>query len=110
MVEEAILHVSEPLIEEYKATFPWNQFGSIVVLEGTDGIEAIHKPNLHIQSVGGIVNIAGIEGVGKVEFYSLNGKAVGTSFAINGNVSFASAPGTVVIARIGRESIKIAVE
>ena len=110
MIEETILHVPGSLIEDYKATFPWNQFGSIVVLEGTDGIEAIHKPNLHIQSVGGIVNIAGIEGVGKVEFYSLNGKALGKSFVINGNVSFASTPGTVVIARIGRESIKIAVK
>ena len=110
MIEETILHVPGSLIEDYKATFPWNQFGCIVVLEGTDGIEAIHKPNLHIQSVGGIVNIAGIEGVGKVEFYSLDGKALGTSFAINGNVSFASTPGTVVIARIGRESIKIAVK
>ena len=110
MIEEAILHVSGSLIEEYKATFPWNQFGSIVVLEGTDGIEAIHKPNLVIQSVGGIINIAGIDGKEKVNFYTLDGKALGTSFAINGNVSFASAPGTVVIARIGRESIKIAVE
>lgn len=110
MIEETILHMPGSLIEDYKATFPWNQFGSIVVLEGTDGIEAIHKPNLVIQSVGGIVNIAGIEGVGKVEFYSLNGKALGKSFVINGNVSFASTPGTVVIARIGREFIKIAVK
>ena len=108
MIEEAVLHVRGSLIEEYKATFPWNQFGSIVVLEGTDGIDAIHKPNLHIQSVGGIVNIAGVEDNSKVDFYSIDGKAVGTSFAINGNVSFASTPGTVVIARIGREYIKIA--
>ena len=110
MIEEAVLHVPGSLIEDYKATFPWNQFGSIVVLEGTDGIDAIHKPNLHIQSVGGIVNIAGVEDNSKVDFYSIDGKAVGTSFAINGNVSFATRPGTVVIARIGREYIKIAVK
>ena len=65
---------------------------------------------ISIQSASGFVNISGLNNNETVSFYALNGKALGTAKSIDGNVSFSAKQGTVVVARIGKESVKIAVE
>ena len=45
-----------------------------------------------------------------VSFYALDGKALGTAKSIDGNVLFSAKQGTIVVARIGKESVKIAVK
>ena len=78
-------------------------------LEG-DNINNISMRGIAIQSTGGFINISGLDNNEKVSFYGLDGKALGYATAINGTTSFSAQSGTVVVAKIGKESIKIAVE
>lgn len=78
-------------------------------LEG-DNINSISMRGIAIQSAGGFINISGLDNNEKVSFYGLDGKALGSATAIDGKTSFSAQSGTVVVAKIGRESIKIAVE
>ena len=65
---------------------------------------------ISIQSASGFVNISGLNNNETVSFYALDGKSLGTAKSIDGNVSFSAKQGTIVVARIGKESVKIAVE
>lgn len=78
-------------------------------LEG-DNINNISMRGIAIQSTGSFINISGLDNNEKVSFYGLDGKALGSATAINGTTSFSAQSGTVVVAKIGKESIKIAVE
>lgn len=63
-----------------------------------------------IQSDGGFITISGLDNNETVSFYATDGKAIGTAKSIDGNVSFSARQGTVVVARIGKEGVKIAVK
>ena len=78
-------------------------------LEGTD-INNVAMRGIAIQSAGGFINISGLDNNETVSFYGIDGKALGTATAINGTTSFAAQSGSIVVAKIGKESIKIAVE
>ena len=68
------------------------------------------RRGIAIQSAGGFITISGLDNNEMVRFYALDGKALGTATAIDGTTSFTVQSGTVVVAQIGNESIKIAVE
>ena len=78
-------------------------------LEGA-GINNVSMRGIAIQSAGGFVNISGLDNNEKVSFYGIDGKSLGSATAINGTTSFAAQSGSIVVAKIGKESIKIAVE
>ena len=78
-------------------------------LEGA-GINNVSMRGIAIQSAGGFINISGLDNNETVSFYGIDGKALGSATAINGTTSFAAQSGSVVVAKIGKESIKIAVE
>ena len=78
-------------------------------LEG-DNINNVAMRGIAIQSAGGFINISGLDNNEKVDFYGIDGKALGSAKSIDGNVSFSAKQGTVVVAKIGKESVKIAVE
>ena len=78
-------------------------------LEGA-GINNVSMRGIAIQSVGGFINISGLDNNETVSFYALDGKALGTAKSIDGNVSFSAKQGTILVARIGKESVKIAVK
>ena len=78
-------------------------------LEGA-GINNVSLRGIAIQSAGGFINISGLDNNEKVSFYGIDGKTLGTATAINGTTSFAAQSGSIVIAKIGKESIKIAVK
>ena len=63
-----------------------------------------------IQSAGGFINISGLDNNEKVCFYGIDGKTLGSAKSIDGSVSFSAKQGTVVVANIGKESIKIVME
>ena len=109
-IENATLHVPASAIEAYKTTEPWSDFGTIKVIKVADGIESAKERGIAIQSAGGFINISGLDNNETVSFYALDGKALGTAKSIDGNVSFSAKQGTIVVARIGKESVKIAVE
>ena len=109
-IENATLHVPASAIEAYKTTAPWSGFGTIKAIEETVGIESVKDRGITIQSAGGFINISGLDNNEKVSFYGIDGKALGSATAINGTTSFAAQSGSIVVAKIGKENIKIAVK
>ena len=61
-------------------------------------------------SANGFVTLSGLNTDEQVSFYTADGRELGTVKAIDGTAHFAAQSGTVVIAKIGKESIKIAVK
>ena len=78
-------------------------------IEGT-GINNISMRGIAIQSAGGFINISGLDNNEKVSFYGIDGKSLGSVTAINGTTSFTAQSGSIVVAKIGKENVKIAVE
>ena len=78
-------------------------------LEG-DNINNVSMRGIAIQSAGGFVTISGLDNNEKVSFYGIDGKSLGSATAINGTTSFAAQSGSIVVAKIGKENIKIAVK
>ena len=78
-------------------------------LEGV-GINNVSMRGIAIQSDGGFITISGLDNNETVNFYALDGKALGTAKSIDGNVLFSAKQGTIVVAWIGKESVKIAVK
>ena len=73
-------------------------------------INAAKMRGVVAQSSDGFITISGLNDNEKVDFYGIDGKTLGTATAFNGTTSFAAPQGTVVVAKIGKESVKIAVE
>ena len=109
-IEIATLHVPASAIEAYKTTEPWSDFGTIKAIEVADGVESAKERGIAIQSVGGFINISGLDNNETVSFYALDGKTLGTAKSIDGNVSFSAKKGSIVVVKIGKESVKIAVK
>ena len=109
-IENATLYVPASAIEAYKTTEPWSKFGTINTIEDSNGIESVKERGIAIQSVGGFINISGLDNNETVSFYGIDGKSLGSATAINGTTSFAAQSGSVVVAKIGKENIKIAVK
>ena len=109
-IEYATLHVPSSAISYYQTTEPWSRFGTIKAIEGTEDIKSIKSRGIAIQSAGGFINISGLDNNETVSFYGIDGKSLGSATAINGTTSFAAQSGSIVIAKIGKESIKIAVK
>ena len=78
-------------------------------LEGA-GINNVSMRGIAIQSAGGFVNISGLDNNETVSFYGIDGKSLGSATAINGTATFAAQSGSVVVAKIGKESLKIVVK
>ena len=78
-------------------------------LEG-DNINNVAMRGIAIQSAGGFINISGLDNNEKVDFYGVDGKALGTAKSIDGSVLFSAQEGSIIIAKIGKESVKIIVE
>ena len=77
---------------------------------GTNIINADKTRGIIIQSASGFITITGLEANEKVDFYATDGKAFGSAKSTDGSVSFSAKQGSVVVAKIGSESVKIAVE
>ena len=106
----APLYVPASAIEAYKTIIPWRYFGTIKAIEDADGIESVKERGIAIQSAGGFINISGLDNNETVSFYGIDGKSLGTATAINGTTSFAVQSGSIVVAKIGKENIKIVVK
>ena len=63
-----------------------------------------------IQSAGGFITLSGLNTNERVDFFAIDGVALGSATATNGTATFSATNGTIVIAKIGKESVKIAVE
>ena len=63
-----------------------------------------------IQSAGGFITLSGLDTNERVDFFAIDGAALGSATATDGTATFSATSGTIVVAKIGKESIKIAVE
>ena len=73
-------------------------------------INNVSMRGIAIQSAGGFITISGLDNNEKVRFYGKDGKSLGIATAINGTTSFAAQSGSIVVAKIGNERIKISVK
>ena len=73
-------------------------------------INAAKTRGIVVQSDAGFITISGLDSTERVDFYSSDGKALGSAKAIGGTATFAAQRGSVVVAKIGKESVKIAVK
>ena len=109
-VWSATLYVPASVIDAYKTTEPWSTFGTIIALDDDTGINSVSMRGIAIQTVSGFITISGLDDNEKVDFYTLNGTALGAARATNGVATFSAQSGSVLIVRIGNESVKIIVE
>ena len=63
-----------------------------------------------IQSADGFITLSGLDTNERVQFFTVDGAALGSATATNGTATFSAKSGTIVVAKIGKESVKIAVE
>ena len=63
-----------------------------------------------IQSAGGFITLSGLDTNERVDFFTVDGVALGSATATDGTATFSATNGTIVIAKIGKESVKIALE
>lgn len=63
-----------------------------------------------IQSAGGFITLSGLDTNERVDFFAIDGATLGSATATDGTATFSAKSGTIVVAKIGKESIKIAVE
>ena len=73
-------------------------------------INAAKTRGVVIQSAAGFITISGLDSTEQVDFFASDGKALGSAKAIGGTATFAAQSGSVVVAKIGKESVKIAVK
>ena len=73
-------------------------------------INAAKTRGVVIQSAAGFITISGLDSTEQVDFYASDGKALGSAKAMGGTATFAAQSGSVVVAKIGKESVKIAVK
>ena len=63
-----------------------------------------------IQSAGGFITLSGLDTNERVDFFAIDGVALGSATATDGTATFSATSGTIVVAKIGKESVKIALE
>ena len=76
---------------------------------GTD-INTAKTRGVVIQSACGFITLSGLDTNERVAFFTVDGAALGSAIATDGTATFSAKSGTIVVAKIGKESVKIAVE
>ena len=110
-IEYSTLHVPGSALSSYKTTAPWSGFGTIKALNDTPtNINTAKTRGVVIQSAGGFITLSGLDTNERVDFYAIDGVALGSATATDGTATFSAKSDTIVVAKIGKESVKIAVE
>ena len=110
-IESSTLYVPSSALSSYKTTAPWSGFGTIKALNDTPAnINTAKTRGIVIQSAGGFINLSGLDTNERVDFFAVDGAVLGSATATDGTATFSATSGTIVVAKIGKESVKIAVE
>ena len=110
-INYSTLHVPGSALSSYQATVPWSEFGTIKALNDTPtNINTAKTRGVVIQSAGGFITLSGLNTNERVDFFTVDGAALGSATATDGIATFSATSGTIVVAKIGKESVKIAVE
>lgn len=104
------LYVPEDLIVDYKRNYSGNNVYPLTDWKdwGT-GIASADGAKFHISVSCGVATVSGLSDGEQVSFYTLDGRFVGTQRVENCKVSLPVLPlsADVIIARIGKQSIKV---
>ena len=110
-IRYSTLYVPGSAISLYEAKEPWNEFLTIRALNDTpSNINTAKTRGVVIQSAGGFITLSGLDTNERVDFFAIDGATLGSATATDGTATFSAKSGTIVVAKIGKESIKIAVE
>ncbi|MEE3384559.1 MAG: leucine-rich repeat domain-containing protein [Prevotella sp.] len=111
-IEYATLYVEESILNTYKNTMPWSQFGTILPIENVSGIEYYSNNELRVFACNGLINISGLDESKQIAIYQTDGKQVATAKAYNGSASVATniSKGTPVIVKIGEKAVKVVMQ
>ena len=110
-INSSTLYVPTSALSSYQATAPWSEFGTIKALNDTPtNINTAKTRGVVIQSAGGFITLSGLNTNERVDFFTVDGAALGSATATNGTATFSAKSGTIVVAKIGKESVKIALE
>ena len=110
-IASSTLHVPGSALSLYEATAPWSGFGTIKALDDTPtNINTAKTRGIVIQSADGFITLSGLDTNERVDFFAIDGVALGSATATDGTATFSAKSGTIVVAKIGKESVKIAVE
>lgn len=107
--KSAILYVPASAINEYKATAPWNKFGTILPIEdGTTRIDAASNV-CNIRADGSVITVSDYRDGENVSVYSVGGQLISTAVINNGSavINTNLQAGSVVIVKIGQKSVKL---
>ena len=110
--ENATLHVPAASIEQYKATKPWSNFGTIVPLTDEDAIAEVQAVPILIQTQGNIITVEGAEAGTEIILYGVNGVQLDSVIATTGVASLNASrlSGSVAIVKIGDKTVKVLVK
>ena len=105
----ATLHVPAASIEQYKATKPWSNFGTIVPLTDEDAIAEVQAVPVLIQTQGNTITVEGAEAGTEIILYGANGVQLDSVIAITGVTSLNTSrlSGSVAIVKIGNKTVKV---
>ena len=110
-IASSTLYVPGSALSSYQTTAPWSGFGTIKALNDTPAnINTAKTRGVVIQSAGGFITLSGLNTNERVAFFAIDGAALGSATATDGTATFSAKSGTIVVAKIGKESVKIAVE
>jgi len=107
----ATLYVPSGTIEKYKAKNGWKEF--VYIEEGVpSGIEQPLSKTRQIQSEDGVLTIQDIKNGISVSVYNANGTFVGSTISQNERaiINTNMQPGSVVIVKIGEQSVKVIIK
>lgn len=79
-------------------------------IDSPTNINSAQTRGIVVQTLDGIVTLSGLDEGETVRFSTIDGRSMGSVRAYDGQASIAAQSGTVVIANIGTESVKIAVK
>ena len=82
-VGNAILHVPESSINDYKATEPWSHFKNIVSLEKTDSYKCAKSQNVVINNIENLLIITGVPQGTMICVYDLLGKIIARAISVS---------------------------
>lgn len=105
----ATLHVPAASIEQYKATKPWSNFGTIVPLTDEDAIAEVQAVPVLIQTQGNTITVQGAEAGTEIILYGVNGVQLDSVIATTGVASLNASglSGSVAIVKIGNKTVKV---
>lgn len=102
----AVLYVPANAVSEYKVAEGWKKFRTILPLSET-GINQPSADGLRVTVSGGMVEMTGLAPDTLVGLYTLDGKFLSSGMADSHGALSLQAIGDIVIAKIGKDSVKI---